>query len=90
VNPGDAFAAMTLFLSIAAIVVLRGPLGRALAERISGRAAHDDDAKREEIEVLQSSLEEVRHRLTEVEERLDFTERVLAKQRPPSALGRGE
>jgi hypothetical protein len=90
VNPGEAFAAMTLFLSIATVFVLRGPLGRALAERMSGRRPADDDATREEIDNLKSSLDDVRHRLAEAEDRLDFAERLLAKQRQQSPLGPGE
>ena len=35
-------------------------------------------------------LEETEHRLAEVEERLDFTERMLADGRAPAALPRGE
>ena len=35
-------------------------------------------------------LEETEHRLAEVEERLDFTERMLAEGRAPEALPRGE
>ena len=35
-------------------------------------------------------LEETEHRLAEVEERLDFTERMLADGRAPTALPRGE
>ncbi|HET7043136.1 MAG TPA: hypothetical protein VFI13_14045 [Gemmatimonadales bacterium] len=35
-------------------------------------------------------LEETEHRLAEVEERLDFTERMLAEGRAPTALPRGD
>ncbi len=71
-----AFAASIVFISIASIFVLRGPLGRALADRISGR--HRDQG---EDEALRADLEGMRQRLAEVEERLDFAERLLAKQR---------
>lgn len=67
-----------LFLSMAAIFVLRGPFGRALAERIAGRprgAAED-----QEIQELKREVEELRHQLDEVQERLDFAERLLARQ----------
>jgi hypothetical protein len=64
------------FLSMAAIFVLRGPFGRALAERISGRAARDDG----ELEELRSAVADLRHELGEVQERLDFAERLLARQ----------
>lgn len=66
-----------LFLSLAAIFVLRGPFGRALAERIAGRprgAAED-----QEIQDLKGEVEELRHQLGDVQERLDFAERLLAR-----------
>lgn len=65
-----------LFLSLAAIFVLRGPLGRAIGERIAGRHAGDD----REIQDLKGDVEELRHALSEVQERLDFAERLLARQ----------
>ena len=67
-----------LFLSLAAVFVLRGPFGRALAERIAGRprgAAED-----REIQDLRGEIDELRHQLGEVQERLDFAERLLARQ----------
>ena len=64
------------FLSIAAIFVLRGPFGRALADRLSGRAVQGD----REMQELRGEVEELRHELAEVQERLDFAERLLARQ----------
>lgn len=63
-----------LFLSLAAIFVLRGPFGRALAERIGGRPRNA--AEDHEIQELKGDVEELR----EVQERLDFAERLLARQ----------
>lgn len=77
---------ITLMLSITTLIVLRGPIGRALADRLAGRVgsglAKPDDQTLAE-------LDEVKHRLADVEERLDFTERVLAKQREGQRLGAG-
>jgi hypothetical protein len=70
---------ITAFMSIAAIVILRGPLGRAIADRIAGRVGPGGTPE-DQGEVL-AELDEVKHRLGEVEERLDFAERLLAKQR---------
>ncbi len=53
-------------------VVLRGPLGKALARRLEGRGSEPDPALLDEVEGL-------RTRLTEVEERLDFAERLLPR-----------
>jgi hypothetical protein len=80
---------MTFFVGISTALVLRGPLGKALAERIAGRpappAAGDLD-QAEQLERALADLEEMRHRLAELEERQDFTERVLAAHREPGRL----
>ena len=78
---------ITLFVSIAAIVILRGPLGKGLAERLSGRVPDRDAA---DTEALHAEIDELRFRVSEVEERLDFTERLLAQQPGREALPRGE
>jgi hypothetical protein len=82
-GPGEAMVAMTLFLTIGGAVVLRGPLGKALAERIAGRHLAGRGPDSEQTELLErtaAELDEVRHRLAELEERQDFAERLLARQ----------
>lgn len=79
---------ISLFVTIGAVAILRGPLGRALGERIGG-GSRDMDAG-PEVEHLRAELDEVRMRLTDVEERLDFTERVLANERDRGRLMQGE
>jgi len=69
---------ITLFISVAAIFIFRGPLGKALGERISGRPL--ERGSMEDAEALHADMDELRARLSEVEERLDFTERMLAQQ----------
>jgi hypothetical protein len=64
-----------LFLSLAAVFILRGPFGRALADRLSGRR-HDDA----DLQELRGEVEDLRRQLGEVQERLDFAERLLARQ----------
>lgn len=88
-GPGEALAMVTLFLSVASVLVLRGPLGKALAERLSGRGSEADGALKGEIEKLGSEVDDLRHRIAETEERLDFAERVLAKQKQQPALPEG-
>jgi len=75
---------MTLFVSAAAVFIFRGPLGKAIGERIAGRGVEGQDSL--EAEALHGEIEELRYRLAELEERLDFTERLLAQNRPDSAL----
>jgi hypothetical protein len=72
------------FLSFAAIFILRGPFGRALAARISGRARADDG----EVEELRGAVEDLRRQLGDVQERLDFAERLLTRQQEAERLGR--
>jgi len=69
---------MVLFVSIAAVAILRGPFGGALAERISGRAR--PGAEDQDVRELKSDVEELRTQLADVQERLDFAERVLARR----------
>jgi hypothetical protein len=70
---------VVFFLSLAAVFILRGPLGKALADRVAGR--HLQSAERPDGEQLTAELEEMRLRLTELENRVDFAERLLAKGR---------
>jgi hypothetical protein len=79
--PGEAIVALGFFASLSAIFVLRGPLGRAIADRIAGRAGTPVDAAR-----ALEQLDEVQHRLAELEERQDFTERVLSQERERGKL----
>lgn len=72
-----------MFLSLAAIFVLRGPLGRAIGERIGGRREPTDDRA---VQDLKGEVDELRHQLYEVQERLDFAERLLARQDERAAV----
>lgn len=76
-------ALLALILSVPSIFILRGPIGRALADRIAGRAAAGDE---ERVERLDREVQELRGELGEVHERLDFAERLLAQQREAGRL----
>ena len=69
------------------------PIGRAIAARIQGGASRlPDDAVRQIEASNQAVLEEldqVRHELVDMQERLDFTERVMARHREAPRLGGG-
>jgi hypothetical protein len=84
---GPFVVPVALFFTIGAVAILRGPIGKALADRLAGRvppqlAAGDGEEVRAEVD-------ELRYRVAELEERLDFAERVLAQRREPGELGRG-
>lgn len=80
-NPGDvAPFMMFLTLIVGVAVVLRGPVGRALARRIEGKGA-DSEALAEQLADLEHRLAEAeldRQRIADLEERVDFAERMLA------------
>ena len=81
---GPFLVPISLFVSIAAVAIFRGPLGKALGERIAGRQLDTDTMA--EAEVLHADMDELRFRIAEVEERLDFAERLLARQGGQDAL----
>lgn len=94
-NSGDiagAFIGAILMLSTAAVLILRGPLGKAWARRIEGANAQVDTQVFPVVEELQgrvADLEERVGRMHEFEERLDFAERLLAQKREPGQIGEG-
>lgn len=67
-----------LFFLLAIIVLARSPIGRALADRLSGRSPQLSDPGGADIEALEARLDE---RFLELEDRLDFTERMLHQRR---------
>ena len=80
VRIGEDFAIPVGIVSaIAVAVVLRGPVGKALAKRLAGEAEGQNEA-------LLQELDEVRQRMGELEDRLDFAERVLAQSEPAARL----
>ena len=83
-NLGIPYAIPTTIVgSIAAAIALRGPLGQALARRLDG------GGKTAELppETILGELEEVRGRVLELEERVDFSERLLAQKRDGERVG---
>ena len=81
---------MTFFLSGAAVFILRGPLGKAIADAISAHSRPETPGPAAgRVEQLEAELDEVKRRLAELEERQDFAERLLAQQRQRAALGPG-
>jgi len=66
--------------------VVLGPIGKALARRLTGGSDESRDVLLEEV---RSALQGVQAELAETHERLDFTERLLAQGRAPDQLPRG-
>jgi hypothetical protein len=74
---------LALVVFLVGVVKILGPIARAFARRIEGKAG-DPEALKAQIEDLRTRLGEVEareDRILELEERLDFAERLLARQR---------
>jgi Tfp pilus assembly protein PilO len=86
---GPAIVMIVLLVMTACTIVL-WPLARALARRLEGRGSVDA-ALRSDLEQMQHRLADVEAlhtRVGELEERLDFAERLLAQSREPDRLQR--
>jgi len=79
----DLIAVIAIVSAVLFVKLLKGPLGQAIADRLRGTAPPDPGVLDE--------LEAVKTRLAEVEERLDFAERMLAQGEQAQRLpGRGD
>lgn len=86
-DPGSMLFFMIFMVPITAIVV-KSPLGAALARRIGGRDSHLDQQLAAEIDALRAEVDQLHGELAEVHERLDFNERMLAARGAPGLEGR--
>jgi hypothetical protein len=82
VHLGEGFAIpVGIVALVAAAVIFRGPLAQALARRLEGAAGRHG-----EQDAMLHTLDELRGRMAELEERVDFAERLLAQAREPDRL----
>jgi hypothetical protein len=81
VGPFDAIAFAALCLGL--VKIFNGPLAKALADRLRGRIGTEVDP------ALLVEVDQLRERLAEVEERLDFAERLLARGGQPDQIPGG-
>jgi len=94
VNPDDIIglvAVVFLFGGGTLFLLAISPVGKALAARILGkkRAIAEDEETTEEIKELRREVEEMRvygEQMSELGERVDFLERLVAKQREAERL----
>lgn len=75
-------------------LIFRGPVGKALASMLEGHALPDGDAAQliddlhlrvaqlEQRGMVSGEVEQAYHRIAEMENRLDFTERLLTQANP--------
>ena len=83
--------AMFLAIGAASVAMLFGPIGAAVARRIGGSPEPGDaHMEIEEMRALVTTeVSDLRSQLAEVEERLDFAERLLAQPGPENQLPGG-
>ena len=87
----DILALILIFGGSACIAMSFSPIGRALADRIRGKSATPGGPEvrtelAEHKEALDQELEAVRREVAELAERMDFAERLLAKNREAERL----
>jgi hypothetical protein len=85
----DILAIVLIFGGGTVVALAMSPIGRAIAARISGGGAAPPADVRRVLESHQSVLDEVeglRRDIAELQERVDFTERMLARQREEPRL----
>jgi hypothetical protein len=90
-NGPEILVPITFFVSLAAVLIFRGPMGKAIAEAIRRQPPWADRPPPPDVDTerVSAELDELRQRLAELEERQDFTERLLALQRERTALRPG-
>jgi len=91
----DILTVILIFGGGACIAMSFSPIGRALADRIRGKTATPGGSEvRTELadhkEALDQELEAVRREVAELAERMDFAERLLAKNREGQKIGPGQ
>jgi Tfp pilus assembly protein PilO len=78
---GPPIVLLIVIAALTAGVIILWPLMRAFARRLEGKGGADP-ALRADLEQMQqrlSELDTLQHRVAELEERVDFTERLLAQ-----------
>jgi hypothetical protein len=86
----DIIAVTLIFGGGTLFLLSVSPVGRAIADRIRGRTVSSEPERLERLEdsqvAVMEELDHVRQELSDVQERLDFTERFLAQQRDVGRL----
>lgn len=89
----DILAIVLIFGGATLVLLSMSPIGRAVAHRIKGGSISTGDGSLRRLEETQNTvldeLDVLRQEVAEVQERLDFAERLLAKHREPAKLGDG-
>jgi hypothetical protein len=81
------FIVTLMTLVAGAVLIFRGPLGKAIARRIEGSVGPGAEVEARIQELEQRVADGERERL-ELTERIEFAERMLAKAKEPREIGR--
>jgi hypothetical protein len=81
---------MIVVAALVATTLILWPLVRAFARRLEGKGGADSAlrAEMEQLHVRVGEVDAMQARIAELEERVDFTERLLAQNREPDRLQR--
>jgi len=75
----------SLFFLIMVIVLIKSPLGRAMADRLAGRVPDSRSLSDEDIDLIH----QLEDRVMDLEERLEYTERLVQQQKERERLKAG-
>ena len=75
----------SLFFLIMVIVLIKSPLGRAMADRLAGRVPDSRSLSDENIDLIH----QLEDRVMDLEERLEYTERLVQQQKERERLKAG-
>lgn len=87
----DIIAVAGFFTTVIVALITFGPIGRAIAASIHRRGVGNPGAEvLDQVDTLENRIEGLQQQVSELAERQDFTERLVAKTREKPALGSGE
>ena len=87
-TPEEGIKFLALFLFMGGCFWLLNPFFRALAKKLEGKTT-DVRALEQMRDELLGEVDGLRQDVSQLSERLDFTERMLAKQQEPPRVGPG-
>jgi Tfp pilus assembly protein PilO len=87
---GPPIVLLIVIAALTATVIILWPIMRAFGRRLEGRGAADPAlrADMEQVHARLAEMDTLQARISELEERVDFTERLLAQNREPDRLQR--
>lgn len=83
----DILAIIFIFGGGIVVAMSFSPIGRAIAERMRGK--HAQEIPSEELEDIRAHLQSMQEQMSELAERQDFAERVIAQVKEKGAIGGG-